>query len=204
MAVHDFRQPAQSLELLADVVADATDAAARGRVAGMMREVAASLRAMVEGMTLVARLEAGDIKPVLEAVPLMRAVEAALAAAGQSAGQVEVASIPGLVRADAALLEAALRGLLVYAIHHGRPGTARLEGGEASRWVHVTVSFEGQHPDHVDTGPAFVELAACDGRRPITVLAPAMVQRLITAMGGDVVVASHADGRASVVLELPT
>ncbi len=203
-ASHDFRQPAQSLELLAGAMADATGSAARERLAAMVREVASSLRAMVAGMTLVARLEAGEIAPVPAPVLVAEAVQAALAALGPAAALVEVHAISVIVQADALFLDAALRGALAHGLHHGERRMLRLECHEAGARVQISIFFQGKHPEGASECPAFVELETGQGALAVTALAPAMTKRLMAAMGGELLLVPPANGWSAVVLELPS
>lgn len=205
-ARHDFRQPVQAIELLAGSLREARSAVERQRIAFLMTEIAASLRDMVEGLTLVARLETGNATPVLSAVPLAGAVEQACDAIGPAAADVETAGVNGKALTDPAVLEAALRGAIVYALRQRAAGRVQVGSRARRGGIEIAVSFEGVHPSAAreDGAMAFVELPPHGpGATATTGLAPSLAARLLQAIGGRLVLEGPVAGEARVVLRLP-
>lgn len=222
-ARHDFRQPVQTLMLLADGLGHARNEDARRRYAAGIAQVAAALGHMVAGMTLIARLAVGEAQPQAVPVALGPVVMAmlgdleAVAVAGR--GRIVPGALDGTARADPALLEAALRGLLLYAIKFAEGGdivvttratrAAGREGdieGDGGGSVALELTFAGLHADTALSGMAFVELPPPDDARnePWVGLGPTFVAAIAHHMSGDLALDSCKEGRARIVLSLPS
>ncbi len=203
-ARHDFRQPVQSIELLAGNLAEAATEADRRQLAAAIKQVTASLRSMVAGLTMIARLEAGETTPVLHSV----AIEDVAAAAMRSLAALPVnftrGPLDASVMADRSLLEAAVQGCLLYATKFRVGGDVVLEARTLDGGVELAISFAGDHPEAARRDMAFVELEpAVSGGAPTVGLAPALAGRLLAVMGGSLDLLQTNEKTASIRIRLP-
>ena len=203
VARHDFRQPVQSLELLASAMASARTDDVRRECAVRTAELAAALRAMVGGLTLASSLEAGELSPALQAVPLAGAVRSAIEAIGGHADQIEARALDGLAHADPALLATALEGLLLYAVKFSAMRPVSVAAKHLKRVSAIEIGFEGRHPRTALSAMAFIELPpAAEGERPAVGLGPALLVRMAAVLGWRLELAAASDTAARVVLTL--
>lgn len=204
VARHDFRQPVQSLELLASAMASARTAKARRQCADRTVDLAAALRSMIEGLSLVSRLEAGEVTPAPVAVPLAGAVTAAIEALGGHGVGIEVRGLDGIAHADTALLGAMLEGLLLYAVKFAAAGPVIVTTTAQKRGAAIELGFEGRHPRSALAGMAFVELPpAGEGASPAVGLGPALIARMASVLGWRLELTATTNAAARVRLSLP-
>lgn len=203
VARHDFRQPVQSLELLASAIVSARTAAARRQCADRTVDLAAALRSMIEGLSLVSRLEAGEVTPAPVAVPLAGTVTAAIEALGGHGVGIEVRGLHGIAHADPALLAATLEGVLLYAVKFAAAGPVIVTGKRLKRGAVIEVGFDGRHPKSALAGMAFVELPpAGEGARPAVALGPALLVRMACVMGWRLELTAPSNRDARVLLTI--
>lgn len=204
LACHDFRQPAQTLDLLAGSLAGAETEADRQRYAASLAQVASSLRDMVAGLTLVARAEAASAPAASRTVGIQDVVDALAPELGPLLPRVEAGSLAGAAVADTAVLTAAVRGAVLYALKLADDGPIRLASSVTGQRVHISIEFPGHHPPGVRQDMAFVELApATPEDRPLVGLAPALIERILLLSGGTIALEKIQDGQARVVITLP-
>ena len=127
---HDLRTPLTSIAGTADVLLEAgasLDGAARGRLLAGIRDDARWLRATVENLLTVTRLEEGGVSPLADVELVDDLIEEALRhAATDPAHPVsfEPPAEPLLVRADPSLVVQALVNLINNAVAHTPAGCA--------------------------------------------------------------------------------
>lgn len=204
LARHDFRQPPQALELLAAGLASARTDAERQAFAQRLAQLAASMRQMIDGLTLVARLDAGTAVPAATSVAIEPALRRAIEALDSRAESFEFSSVPGSVSAHPPLLDDCLVGMIAYALKFDEKGRVRLTTERRGKELAVTAQFAGFHPRAARDGMAFVEVTSeSPGARPRIALAPALVARIAKHMGGRLELTEAAEGTASITLVLP-
>lgn len=208
LARHDFRQPAQSLELLAQGLERAVSATERRQYAIAIAHVAASLGEMINCMSLVARLDAGEARPSPE--PLELAAEVAQSLIGLEPGversrRIVCGAMAGRVLADRTLAAAALRGFLIYSIRLCDASNISLAAETRGSRVALVATLQGSHADGALASLAFVELPPREGAgaKPLVGLGPALALRVVRHMGGDLVLDATRNGIARVTLLLP-
>ncbi len=147
-ASHDLRQPVQAMTLFAGVLErQVADGPSREALLHLTRGLDA-LKAMLDGLLDVTRLEAGAIVAdvqVFDIGALLGELAAAYATVAETKGlSFEVRVCPAGVRSDRVLLGRMLRNMLENAIRYTEPGgTVRLECACAGETVRLSV---------VDTG----------------------------------------------------
>ncbi|WP_236515340.1 hybrid sensor histidine kinase/response regulator [Sandaracinus amylolyticus] len=212
-ASHDLRQPLQALSLFVDVLATeppVPEARRRGAVDALVRTVHA-LRAMLEGLLDLSRLDAGIVvaePQVVSLAPLVGEVIAALHDEADARGVTLSAAGPELdVRADPALLARVAHNLAANAVRHGGRGrvliATRRRGDRA--WLQIFDQGPGI-PDEARERifEEFVQLGNPERDRTKGLgLGLSMVQRICELAGWTLSLRSEV-GRGSVfTVELP-
>lgn len=186
-AIHELRQPLQSLLLLAHVVARSDDPAAREKGARHMEAALLRLQSMLELLGRTSRLQSGAAVPVPESCDLATRItgqEPALAAlAGLAHRQLHVSAKGGFLSCDATLLTTMIRGMVGCAARYGA-GDIDLSCEAGANGGLVVCSF----PAEADATPGrdvFVDLAG--GSLSDTVAEPvpglALVERMAEVAG---------------------
>jgi two-component system phosphate regulon sensor histidine kinase PhoR len=161
-ASHELRTPLATLlgfiETLQDPDAGG-DAATRARFLGIMMDEATRMRALVEDLMSLSRIEADRFAPPTEEidlVPLIEEVKGALvqlAESRESRVEIERGTMATIVRGDRAQLAQMFANLVTNALKYGRAGTpvrVRVEdGGDALLRVSVIDEGEGIAPEHL-------------------------------------------------------
>lgn len=215
-ASHDLRSPLAALHGYLETLQllPALSAGERAGYVDAALRSAGRLRALVDELFELARLDAPEFRPTLEPAALADLAHDVVGGFGTRAAERGVAlhvrpagSVP-LVRADVALVERALTNLLDNALRH-TPASGAVE-----------VSVEGAGPDHVavavrDTGEGigpgalphvFERFYRADPARPADGgggLGLAIVRRVAQLHGGDVRVESTPGAGAAFTLVLP-
>jgi signal transduction histidine kinase/CheY-like chemotaxis protein len=138
-ASHDLRQPVQALTLFIDVLAREPLAPAedRARAVQALERTSDALRAMLEGLFDLSRLDAGVVISSPRPVAIVPLFEEVMAALHDEAGERDVVMSKGgpalSVLADPALLARVVHNLGSNAVRHGGPGrvlfASRRRGG---------------------------------------------------------------------------
>jgi signal transduction histidine kinase len=204
VASHDFRQPAQSLELMAAALRRARTDEDRRRGAECIAHVAAALRGMVETLTALADLETGRSRPRFTDIPLAAVVSSVLRSLSDAGHGVDCGELSGAVHCDRQWLDAMVRGLVLYALAQCTSGTVRIEAGEHRRRVVLAATFRGAHHHAAFEQMAFLEPAQDEdgSARPLG-LGPALAARLARRLGGRLQLDALRDGRSRIGLALP-
>ena len=139
-ASHDLGQPLHALALLAEALcARARDAETR-QITQSMDNSVRSLRAMLDDLLALSRLDAHKIDPVFERIALdglcLQIVQELMPQATAKGLSVRLRVRPWPVRSDRRMLERIVRNLLINAIQHTEHGgvllAMRRRGGEVS------------------------------------------------------------------------
>jgi PAS domain S-box-containing protein len=125
-ASHDLRQPVQSLMLFSSALAgrthDPKEQAIISRIDGAIK----SLKALLDGLLDISRLEAGNVSPQIADLPLQPLFTQIATEYGMQARQrglqLKVVPTAMWVRTDGALLDRVLRNLIENAIKYTRQG----------------------------------------------------------------------------------
>ena len=207
LARHDFRQPAQSLEWLAQGLAGARSDEERQRATMLIGQVAATLQEMVAGMSLVAKLEAGEtqVAGVAPLGPIVgAAVDALSAIATQRRLRLVVGQVSGVATVSAALVAAIVRGMLLYAMKHAVDGDIAVGTDATAGDVALHVTFPGTHHAKALLEGAFVDIPPLTANgRPFDGLGPALAARVAEGLGGGLGLDALSGGHARVTLALP-
>jgi two-component system, OmpR family, sensor histidine kinase KdpD len=185
---HDLRTPLASIQGAAGTLGsmgDQLDPATRADLLSSIEEDVGRMAHFLASITELTRLESGEIRPNLMPVPVLDAVEAAIARLA-GAPLVAVHVDPGLcVLADPALLEQALHNVLDNAVKYAPPGS--LVRVSADRGVEIQVADEGvgiPADDLARVFDSFFRATRGDRVAPGTGLGLAIARGLIEAMGG--------------------
>ena len=211
---HDLRTPLTSISGNADVLLDAgaaLDAGTRRQLLATIRDDASWLRATVENLLTVTRLEEGGVRPQADAELVDDLVEEALRHAAGDAGHVvsfEAPPEPLLVRADPTLAVQALVNLVNNAVAHTPAGSrvtvrAEREGAQVS----ITVADDGPGIPDAEKGRVFEAFhtsggALADGTRSVG-LGLAVCRAVARAHGGTITVHDNRPHGAVFSLILP-
>ncbi|MBW6525484.1 hypothetical protein KZ813_01385 [Sphingomonas sp. RHCKR7] len=211
---HEIRTPLNGILGMTQVmIADATlDAATRDRL-GIVHGAGVTMRALVDDILDVAKIETGRM--TIETVPLdLRAVLAEStrlwrdpARAKGLAFDVDVDAAPPWIMGDPARLRQIIFNLLSNAVKFTPAGHVALRVANAGERLHVTVQDTG-----IGIAPGAQELIFESFRQADagttrqfggTGLGLAICRNLARAMGGDVTVSSRLGEGATFVLDLP-
>lgn len=205
-AGHDMLQPLQAAEMVAGMMGqEVTTERGRALLADLHR-CQGSLRHLVRSVLEVSRLEAGDVRPVMQDVavgPLLLSVAAELAPVA-AARELRLAVVPSSlwVRSDPHLLARVVRNLLANALRYTAEGGVvlgcRRHGGDTVLIQVVDSGIGIAAEDQARIFEAFVQVGAEQRDRSEGLgLGLSVVQGLCALLGHGVAVAS-APGRGSV------
>ncbi|WP_084536862.1 hybrid sensor histidine kinase/response regulator [Azospirillum halopraeferens] len=204
-ANHDLRQPFQALRLfhhlLSERLADPRDRAIADKMGTALDSGEALLHALLE----VATLDAGVVKPTIDAVSMddvLKGVAAEFAPAAAAKGlELRVLPCAATVRSDPVLLARMLRDLVGNAVAYTAGGGVLVGCRRRGQWLRVEVwdTGAGIPPEHLDSiFEDFVQLANPERDRTRGLgLGLAKVRRKAALLGHTVDVRSR-PGRGSV------
>ena len=167
-ASHDLRQPVQALSLFADVLArtDVHAHEARARAIAALARTTDALRAMVEGLLDVSRLDAGITvgAPVqVSLAPLLDEVVTALRDECETHGIVmRTRGRMATVSADPTLLARVLHNLASNAVRHARRGRVLIAVRHRAAGIEVQVWDQGRGIPEADRARVFDEYVQLD------------------------------------------
>jgi K+-sensing histidine kinase KdpD len=209
LANHDFRQPAQTLAFLAAGLAGRASRVERQEQAAGIALMAASLEAMVDMMTLIARYDNGH----LTADPVRLALAELLgpltdrmsSLARQNGRRLEVGGLDATVQADAELVHRIATGMLIYAIKHADKPEIAVRVRTRRAHVALEVCYFGPDPEKALGRMAFVELAPMRTAPgvPVIGLGPALAARLAMHAGLDLEPGVEPSGGRHLALLMP-
>ncbi len=214
---HEFRSPLTSLRQLSEILllGRAPSEERRHLYYEMLLKETGRLQRLIEGLLNFGRMEAGA-RPYrfeeLDAAALVRRVaaefEQQMAGAGRS---IEIQGSPAScpIEADPEAISVALRNLVDNAIKYspGRP-TVWLEWGMEARSVAIRVRDKGLGISQSERKAIFRRFvrgsAAAAGNVKGSGLGLAMVRHIVSAHGGEIVVASHPGEGSTFTILLPS
>ncbi len=210
-ASHDLRQPAQSLTLFGALLADRLRGHAQMPLVHSLNQAVEALRALLDALLDVARLDAGIVVPDAAPFPLADLLERLRADYGPRAYgkglRLHVRPTGAWVHTDAALLERLLRNLLDNALKYTGVGGVlvgcRLRGGVLR--IDVVDSGVGVPTDRLeDIFEEFVQLGNAERDRARGLgLGLAVVKRLSRLLGLPVTVRSSPGRGTRFSVEVP-
>lgn len=210
LAKHDFRQPAQALALLATAIGKAAAAEDRAELSARISQVAASLDAMVGGLSLIAGVASGAVDARRDLVSLDGALRntvselaSHLEAISCRLTMADLASVE--VLGDPGLVGAAVRGIVIGAMKGSTRGTIDVAVRHSREQGMLVLQYAGRDPEPALQRQAFVELSplSSSGGLPSVGLGLAYVSRLAASMNGRLDAGTAVDGRRFVALALP-
>lgn len=129
-ASHDLRQPLHALNLMVAQWRRDPDAAERRRLGLRVEQAIAAINALFDGLLDVSKLDAGVIRPQVEAFPVQRLLDrmdVAHAAAARDKGlELRIRPCDAWVASDPVLLERILGNLVANAVRYTRSGAMLL------------------------------------------------------------------------------
>ena len=149
-ASHDLRQPLHALNLMVAQWRRDPDAAERRRLGLRVEQAIAAINALFDGLLDVSKLDAGVIRPQVEAFPVQRLLDrmdVAHAAAARDKGlELRIRPCDAWVASDPVLLERILGNLVANAVRYTRSrGHAAGLPAHAGRAAHRRVGYRDRH-----------------------------------------------------------
>lgn len=208
LVAHEVRNPLQSLELLATLVASEEDARERHEIVRSIRDEIRSLDMVVSrllrkgtvdsGLQLIVR--EGDVVPLLQQVMALRKPEADVHGI-----HIEIRELPDrlIIAMDQALLGRSLENLVLNAMQYVPPGRGhvQLRARTNAGFAEIVVEDNGPGVDP-DLAPHIFD-ANVSGRTGGTGLGLALVKGVVDAHGGTISVDKSSLGGARFCLRLP-
>lgn len=180
---HDMRQPLQALLLYQDALERRVQDVEAREILAKATRAAHSLASMLDGLVLLARLDAGKLRPEFRRA----SVQALFDAVGRAGVRVSATSLH--VRTDPTLFELSLRQLIDNALKHG--GGAELSAREHNGVVEIAVKDFGAGIAPEDYARIFEEFVRLQGSPSDGLgLGLTIAQRLAKLLGHDIRVES--------------
>jgi signal transduction histidine kinase len=204
-ASHDLRQPLQAMTLFVSALSRRLREGEAAELVGDIDDSLRSLRAMIDTLLDITKIEAGLIKPNLtptSLAELFAALRAGFSATARERGlEFRVAATSAKVVADRTLAELALRNLLANAFKFTRSGGVLLGARRRRGEIGVAVADTGVGVAADRTERVFEEFhrdrTTATGPNEGVGLGLAIVRRLAALMGGRVTLRSR-PGKGSV------
>lgn len=212
---HELRTPLTSLGMALHLALDErVGGPLEPRLAELLtaaRDDTRRLRALVEDLLDLSRLQAGGAGPAATEVPpaelLAEVGEAARRAAEEAGVRLEVEARPGLppVRVDRARMRVALLNLVVNAVRHSPAGgVVRLSAAEVTEALRFTVEDEGPGVPAAERGRIFEAFVRGEGETGEGAgLGLHIAREVVRGHGGEIGVEGAAEGGARFWIELP-
>ena len=200
---HDFRQPIQSLLLLAHIVATQEDREQRQHSQRLMEDQLVALQGMLDLLALLARIEHAQEMLQLMSTDLAavcRRCISELAVLGDRLGvKFDLVGPPTRVQSDPAALSAVLGGLLRLSAKYARRSEIRVELRHVPGSVCVDISYAGDAVTPAQAAAVFVESKSGSGDQATSeaVAGLGILSQLATALSIKLSWASRADGQQS-------
>jgi two-component system heavy metal sensor histidine kinase CusS len=214
-ASHELKTPLAIMQgELENALQEALPGSKEQQTFGNLLEETQRLKTITSGLLLLARADAGQLKPVLEAVNLTSMLEGILedarALAEDTHLEFEVSLAPGIqVAADPVLLRTALLNLFVNAVKYNLPGgsiRATLES-RTSR-VFLTIGNSGPGIPEPDQDRIFTRFHRVDAARQRRVdgigLGLSLAREILRAHGGELEMQESRPGWTIFVLRMQT
>jgi len=207
-AAHDLNQPVQAGLLLAKTLQDLSGRAEVGLIARQIEAALESLREMLDILTLLSRVEAGQRSVQLRTCELGDVLKSPIkdlaAIAAQRGIRLRLRNLRGLVRTNPKLCVAAARSLLVNALEVAKGSEMLVSCRRSSDQVRLEVRYRGAPFDAVSRRSAFVRLSP---RRDAAVagelaLGLGLLEHLCYLLGHSLHYASPAPGQRLLAMEL--
>jgi PAS domain S-box-containing protein len=214
---HELRTPLTSLSGYLELMLDGdagTVSEQQHLMLATMAKNAGRLRSLIEDLLLINQMDAGslqlDLEPTALAGLIRRAVDSVAGLARSRDQRIEVDAEPslGTVRADAAHLERAIRGLVSNAVKFSPDGgVVRVGGRRLSADVEVSVTDDGVGIDEADLPRLFDRFFRTSQATTAAVqgagLGLTISRRIVEEHGGTIEVASKPGQGSTFTVRLP-
>ena len=211
---HELRTPLAGLTTALEVCSTQRRSAEEyERIVGKCLKVSRGMRGLVENLLTLARADAHELKPANETVDvsaLLRDLwrEFELSAAGK---RLEVAwSVPEEleIQGDRGLMMVVLRNLVDNAVTYAdEGGSIRISGSQENGEAIIGIANSGSQVASEDARRVFDRFWRGDAARNVTGqhcgLGLALCQRIVTLLGGKIVVETAAGGEFEVIVRAP-
>ncbi len=212
-ASHELRTPLAIMQgELENALQDALPGSQEQQVFGNLLEETQRLKTITTGLLLLARADAGQLKPVLERVDLASMLEEILedvrVLAEETQLEFDVKITPGIVvQADPALLRTALLNLLVNAVKYNEPGGKLLATLELRQnQAFFTIGNSGPGIPEADKDRVFTRFHRVDAARHRQVdglgLGLSLAREIVRAHGGELELHESRPGWTGFLLRL--
>ncbi len=214
-ASHELRTPLAIMQgELENALQEAHPGSREQQVFGNLLEETQRLKTITSGLLLLARADAGQLRPVLERVDMASMLEGILedvrVLAEETRLEFDVNITPGIVvLADPALLRTALLNLLVNAVKYNEPAGKVLATLETrDNRVFLTIGNSGPGIPEADKERIFTRFHRVDAARQRQVdgigLGLSLAREIIRAHDGELELRESRPGWTSFLLELAT
>lgn len=215
---HELRSPAHCISGFAELLEATSLDETQQRYVSILREQCAGMQRQVDDLLQLAALEAGSLKlerEPIELTSIVRALVEALALRAQAKGlslSLDVGPEAIWIEGDATRLQQILRNLVDNALKFTEQGSVRVglrssapKGGVQTVHLEVTDTGIGMHLNEALRVLAPFEQADTTTRRRFggVGLGLAIVQRLVSQMGGKLDVESHVGVGTTIGIRLP-
>jgi len=207
-ALHDLRQPTQSLVLLTEVMAETKDIASRRRTARLMEDLLLGMHAMLDDMGMVARIETDPLhRPLAAALPAIadRVIGWLAETAARRHLVIRPATLAPILIADPDLMESILKGMVANAVKLATTPKILLTGRRRSGSCLIDVCYIGSPLTDAHRESAFVEVSGQHEGIPYSIVAPgvALIVRMAALLGGELRASSPFGRIQRLTIELP-
>jgi PAS domain S-box-containing protein len=211
-ASHDLRQPLQAAILLADLIAQRPDAAARasGSADGLRRTLD-DMKRLVDSLFDVSRLDSGVVQPEITAFPLQPLLDQITVTHHRLAGIKGIALVvvptDAVVRSDRVLLGRMLGNLIQNAVRYTHAGHVTIECQPAGERLRIRIADTGVGISRQDLSRIWQEFEQLHNperdRRQGLGLGLSIVRRLATLLDHPVEVSSGPGPGSCFVVSVP-
>jgi two-component system heavy metal sensor histidine kinase CusS len=212
-ASHELNTPLAIMQgELENALQEARPDSTEQRTFSNLLEETQRLKTITRGLLLLARADAGQLQPTLQAVDLTTTLERMLedlqVLAAETAPDFEVALASGvLIEADPSLLHTALLNLLVNAVKYNQPGgSIRVHLEAPDHEALLTIGNSGPGIPEADQARVFTRFHRVDAARQRQVegigLGLSLAREIVRAHGGELTLQESRPGWTSFMLRL--
>lgn len=205
-ASHDFRQPIQSLQLLAQVFSRHAESEAMRQGADHMRRAVADLAQMHDDLTRLLRIEEGRSESQSRGADLSRLVHEIVrdlsGVLADAKVDVRTDSVATISEADREWLSVILRGMILLAVTYSDDGPIRIEGDTGEGETAIAISFGSPGIPATEAERVFVDGTGSGQARPIP--GPRYLSRACELLGYRFDLGEAGQGRQSLRLTIPS
>lgn len=205
---HDFVQAAQSLRGLGPLIGGASGPTQRVELETMIVGLANAMTRMVDVMSDISALEAGQLATPAAGVALKGIVDSTCGLLSPVAAErkltLTATAAPCRIAVPPAIARSAVLGLAISALRLARRGEVRIEA-TARSCAEIIATFNGINPAPSLTRTGFVQLPALPAaaEEPFLAPGPALLSRIASATGGRLYATASSASEHALTLEFP-